>query len=90
MKMNLKVRLKNPTFIASLVLAILTPILAYLGLNLGDLTSWQVLGNVLLEALKNPYILGLVVVNIYNTLIDPTTKGIGDSQQALTYTEPNK
>lgn len=42
--MNIKVRFKNPIFIAQIVLAILTPILAYAGLTLQDLTSWQALG----------------------------------------------
>lgn len=42
--MNLKVRFKNPIFIAQFILAILTPILAYAGLTLQDLTSWPALG----------------------------------------------
>ena len=35
--MNLKVRFKNPVFIAQLILAILTPILAYAGLTVHEL-----------------------------------------------------
>lgn len=46
--MNLKVRFKNPVFIIQLILAILTPILAYAGLTLQDLTSWAKLGQILL------------------------------------------
>jgi phi LC3 family holin len=88
MKMNLKVRFKNPVFIAQLILAVLLPILTYAGLTVEDLTTWSVLGNTMLEAVKNPYVLGLVVVSVWNALNDPTTKGIGDSEQALTYTEP--
>ena len=49
--MNLKVRFKNPVFIAQLILAILTPILAYAGLTVQDLTSWQALGEILLGAM---------------------------------------
>ena len=41
--MNLKVRFKNPVFIAQLILAILTPILAYAGLTMQDLTTWNTL-----------------------------------------------
>lgn len=87
---NFKVRFKNPVFIAQLILAILTPILAYAGLTVQDLTSWSALGNVLLEALANPYVLGLVVVSVWNAVNDPTTAGVTDSKLALTYTEPKK
>lgn len=87
---NFKVRFKNPVFIAQLILAILTPILAYAGLTVQDLTSWSALGNVLLEALSNPYVLGLVVVSVWNAINDPTTSGVTDSKLALTYTEPKK
>jgi phi LC3 family holin len=86
--MNLKVRFKNPVFIAQLILAILTPILAYAGLTLQDLTSWQALGEILLGAISNPYVLGLIVVSVWNALNDPTTAGITDSAQALTYDKP--
>ena len=87
---NFKVRFKNPVFIAQLILAILTPILAYAGLTVQDLTSWSALGNVLLEAIANPYVLGLVVVSVWNAINDPTTAGVTDSKLALTYTEPKK
>jgi phi LC3 family holin len=87
-KMNLKVRFKNPVFIAQLILAILTPILAYAGLTVQDLTSWQALGEILLGAIRNPYVLGLIVVSVWNALNDPTTAGITDSAQALTYDKP--
>lgn len=86
--MNLKVRFKNPVFIAQLILAILTPILAYAGLTVQDLTSWQALGEILLGAIRNPYVLGLIVVSVWNALNDPTTAGITDSAQALTYNKP--
>ena len=86
--MNLKVRFKNPVFIAQLILAILTPILAYAGLTVQDLTSWQALGEILLGAIRNPYVLGLIVVSVWIALNDPTTAGITDSAQALTYDKP--
>ena len=88
MKINWKVRFSNPLWIGQLVLAILTPILAYLGMNLGDLTTWNTLGNVLLDAITNPYLLGLVIVSVFNIINDPTTKGINDSTKAMDYTKP--
>ena len=87
---NLKVRLKNPVFIAQIVLAVLTPILAYAGLTAQDLTTWPALGSLLLGAVLNPYVLALVVVSVWNAVNDPTTSGLSDSQTAMTYEEPKK
>ena len=85
---NLKVRFKNPVFIAQLFLSVLTPVLAYAGLTVADLTTWSALGQVLIDAIMNPYVLGLVVVSVWNALNDPTTKGLSDSAQAMTYDAP--
>ena len=90
MSINWKVRIKNPLFWAQIVMSILLPILGYMGLTVEDLTSWSVLGNALLQALYNPYVLGLVVVSVFNAITDPTTKGVSDSATALTYTEPKE
>lgn len=90
MQINWKVRIKNPLFWAQVALAILMPILAYLGIAVEDLTSWSILGATLLEAVKNPYVLGLVVVSVWNAINDPTTKGISDSTRAMTYDKPKK
>ena len=89
-KINWKVRIKNPLFWVQGVLAVFTPILAYLGLAADDLTSWKILGEILLEAVSNPYVLGLVIVSLWNAINDPTTSGISDSTQAMTYTTPKK
>ena len=77
-------------FYVQLILSILTPILAYSGLTATDLTTWAKLGEVLLGAISNPYVLSLVAVSVYNALVDPTTKGFGDSAKALTYDTPKK
>ena len=90
MKINFKVRFKNPIFIAQLVLAIFTPILAYAGLTAQDLTSWKALFELVIGAVSNPYVLGLVVVSVWNALNDPTTSGVSDSTNALTYKTPKK
>ena len=90
MKINWKVRFNNPLFYVQVVLSVLTPILAYSGLTATDLTTWAKLGEVLVQAISNPYVLTLVIVSVYNALIDPTTSGFGDSEQALTYEIPKK
>ena len=88
MKINWKVRLSNPVFIAQLVMAILTPILAYAGLTAQDLTTWSSLGHLLLMAISNPYVLALVIVSVWNAINDPTTEGVSDSKLAQTYNRP--
>lgn len=85
---NFKVRFRNPIFIAQIVLAILTPILAYAGLTVQDITTWKALGDLLLGAIKNPYVLSLVIVSVFNAITDPTTVGIKDSENAMTYSYP--
>lgn len=89
MQINWVVRAKNPVFWVQVILAVLTPILTYAGLTATDLTSWATLGNLLLDAVKNPYVLSLVVVSVWNAVNDPTTEGVGDSERALSYTAPS-
>lgn len=90
MKINWKVRLHNPLFIVQILLAVLTPILAYAGLTAQDLTTWSTLGKLLVGAIANPYVLWLVAMSVFNAISDPTTKGISDSDQAMTYIEPKE
>ena len=87
---NWRVRIKNPVWWAQMVLAIFTPILAYAGLTAQDLTTWGAVLALLGQAVTNPYVLGLVVVSVWNAVNDPTTSGITDSTRAMTYTTPNK
>ena len=89
MNINWKVRIKNPAFWAGIAIAIFTPILAYMGITAEDITTWQGLGQLILSAVSNPYILLMVGVSVYNAIVDPTTTGITDSARALTYEYPN-
>ena len=88
MKINWKVRAKNPVFWVQIVVAIVLPMLAHLGLAWEDMTTWAALGDVLLDAIKNPVIVVAVVISVWNAINDPTTAGLGDSSQALTYEKP--
>lgn len=90
MKLNWNVRFNNPVFYVQIILAVLTPILAYMGLTMQDLTSWPALWNILCDAVSNPYVLGLVIVSVWNAVNDPTTSGLSDSTNALTYSAPKK
>lgn len=90
MKINWKIRFSkdNISFIFRFLLSILMPILIYFGLETKDLTSWNIIWEVFVKAISNPYLVGLTIVNAVNVLIDPTTKGLSDSEKALSYTAP--
>lgn len=88
--MNWKIRIKNPVWWVQMILAILTPILAYAGLSAQDLTTWNTLGTMILDALKNPYVLSLVAVSVWNACNDPTSSGVTDSTLVKSYLSVNK
>lgn len=82
---NWKVRLKNKTFWVCLIPAVLVLIqkfAAVFGLTL-DLTET---GNALMEIVEAVFVL----LTILGIVTDPTTAGVSDSEQAMTYTEPKK
>lgn len=87
---NWKVRFKNPVFYIQLIISIMSPIFAYLGITAKDITTWDSLLDIFKQALSNPYILSLIAVSIYNAVVDPTTQGIGDSKRAISYNNPAK
>lgn len=86
--MNLKVRMKNPVFWAQIAIAIVSPILVGLGLQWADITTWPAFGDALYRAICNPVIVVSILGSVWTALNDPTTKGLGDSARALTYSQP--
>lgn len=83
MKINWKVRLKNKAFWVSVIPAVLLLIQVVAGvfgitLDLGEL------GNKLLAVVNAVF----TVLTIIGVVTDPTTSGVSDSTQALTYTKP--
>ncbi len=83
LKLNLIVRAKNKLFWMAFIPAVLLAVQAIAGL-FGvqiDLSEWQ---GKLLAAVDA--IFGVLVV--LGVVVDPTTKGVGDTKQAMTYTEP--
>lgn len=83
MKINLLVRFKNKAFWLSLIPALLLvaqTIASLFGYN------WDfVVLNQQITAIINAV---FAVLSILGIVVDPTTAGFGDSQRALTYTEP--
>lgn len=87
-KINWKVRAKNPYFWIQIAISIITPIIGYAGITGAEITTWAKLGDLIVMAISNPYCLVLVAVSVWNAINDPTTKGLSDSERALTYVEP--
>lgn len=90
MKINWKVRFKNPYFYIALALSIISPVGVYFGINAEEITSWSILADIAKRAILNPYVVVTVLISVATFLIDPTTKGISDSNRALRYTKPRK
>ena len=90
MKINWKVRVKNPHFWLQIFLAVFSTILGYAGISGADVTTWGKVFELICMALSNPYCLFLICAAVWNAINDPTTKGISDSKQALTYTKPKE
>lgn len=85
MKINWTVRLKNKNFWISIIPALLLLIqgvAALFGftLNLGDI------GDKLIAVVNAVF----VILSILGIVTDPTTKGISDSEQAMTYNKPKE
>lgn len=85
MKINWIVRIKNKAFWVAIIPAVLLLIQAIANvfgytLDLGDL------GNKLIDVVNAAFF----VLVILGVVADPTTDGITDSEQALTYTVPKK
>lgn len=82
MKINWKVRLKQPTFwIATIpvVISFVYAILALLG----------VVPSITEEIVQNAFIAIVAVLAQLGIVVDPTTKGLSDSDRAMNYDEPN-
>ena len=83
-KINWLVRIKNKAFWVAIIPAVLLLIQVVANvfgytIDLGDL------GNKLLSVVNAVFAL----LTILGIVVDPTTNGVNDSSQALSYTEPN-
>ena len=82
MKINLKVRFKNPVFWLTVIPAVITFVYTVLGaFDVVPALSQDVIVNIVTALIS-----ALTTIGV---LIDPTTKGVGDSERALGYDKPN-
>lgn len=82
---NWIVRFKNKNFWLSFIPAVLLLIQA-IGAVFGYTLDFGELGNNLMEVVNTLFVV-LAILGIVN---DPTTAGVGDSKQALTYDKPKE
>lgn len=82
---NWKVRIKNQNFWMAIIPAVLLLIQAVAAV-FGCTIDLGNVGNELLEVVKAVF----VVLSILGIVTDPTTKGISDSSQAMTYDAPRE
>ena len=85
MNINWIARVKNKNFWVTLIPAVLL-LIQSIAAVFGFTLDFGELGNQLLSVVNALF----AVLAILGIVTDPTTAGIGDSKQALTYTEPKK
>lgn len=78
MKINIKQRLKNKTFVISMVTLVLAFVYQLLGL-------FGVVPRVSEDTLTGVIMVVINILSALGILVDPTTDGISDSERALTY-----
>ena len=75
MRINWKVRFKNPIFWRNIAIAIVAPILAYFGLNWEQIVTWQAFGDLFVQAAGNPvavFAIFTVGTTLYFNASEPT------------------
>ena len=83
MKINWKVRFKNKTWLVKFLLTVLAFIYQILGIFDIVPPVTQDMATQLIAAVVN-------ILVAFGVVIDPTTVGASDSEQALNYNEPKK
>jgi len=85
MNINWKVRIKNKTFWLSLIPTVLVLIQLVLR-TFGVEFDFGDVGNNLLAIVDTVFVL----LGILGVVVDPTTAGVADSTQAMTYNKPRE
>lgn len=82
MKINLKVRFKNPVFWLTVIPALVTFVYTVLG-------AFDVVPAISQDVVVNIITALVSALTTIGVLVDPTTKGVGDSKRALGYDRPS-
>ena len=81
MKINWKVRFKNPTWLTMFLSLIV-------GFTFNILKMFDVIPKITENQVMEVVSQVLTFLGLIGVLVDPTTAGIGDSERALSYQEP--
>ena len=81
MKINWKIRLKNPVFWLTVIPAIIAFVYTILG-------CFGVVPTISEDTVTNAFTAIITALTALGVLIDPTTKGVQDSDRAMTYDVP--
>lgn len=82
MKINWKVRLKSPVFVTTFCALVLTFVYNLLGM-------FDIVPPVTQDNITAVIVAVVQLLTALGILVDPTTKGVNDSERAMGYTEPN-
>ena len=82
MKINWKVRFKNPVWVTALVALIVSTVYQVLAM-------FDILPSITEETVMKIVAAVVQLLTMMGVMVDPTTKGLGDSDRALGYEEPN-
>ena len=82
MKINWKVRLKQPSFWIATIPVVITFVYSVLAL-IGIAPS------ITQDTVQNLFLALVAVLAQFGIVVDPTTKGVSDSDRAMKYNKPN-
>lgn len=82
MKLNLKVRMKNPVFWLTIIPAVIAFIYSIIGI-------FGIVPSISEDVTVNALTAIVTALTTLGVLVDPTTSGVSDSERAMTYDEPN-
>ena len=81
MKINWKVRFKQPTFWIATIPVVISFVYSILAL-------FGVVPSITEDIVQNAFIAIVMVLAQFGIVVDPTTKGVGDSARAMSYNKP--
>ena len=82
MKLNLKVRMKNPIFWLTIIPAVIAFVYSIIGV-------FGIVPSISEDVVVNALTAIVTALTTLGVLVDPTTSGVSDSERAMTYDEPN-
>mgnify|MGYP000855895464 CR=1 FL=1 len=82
MNINWKVRFKNKVWLAAFITFLVSTVYQFLAM-------FEIVPIITQDAVMQAVAVVLQLLSLLGVVVDPTTKGLGDSTRALGYDEPN-